>query len=219
MFSFFLLQLCKPWLVEKPDKKAGLGIGAFNLVKRESFLKMGGYTKFSMNVDDDVSLGQMMKAEGFQTKVVWSRGSVRVRWQEGWKGMIKGLEKNFFPAVRCNLFFSSALIILIFIMFIFPFLSVPIYLYLGNKIFFYLACFTLISIFGLASAIAPIGKTNPLMVLTTPIGAGGLMVAMINSAWMTLKNGGIDWRGRFYSIETLRENYFDTWKHFDEMRK
>jgi hypothetical protein len=31
-----------------------------------------------------------------------------------------------------------------------------------------------------------------------------ILYAMVNSAWVTLRQGGIHWRETFYSLETLR---------------
>jgi hypothetical protein len=54
------------------------------------------------------------------------------------------------------------------------------------------------------SAVAVAFEISPLYALTQPIGALLLGWMLIRSTYVTLKHGGITWRGTFYPLEDLR---------------
>ncbi len=76
-----------------------MGIGAFNLVKRSAFEKTPGFAWLRMEVIDDVGLGLMLKRSGFRTHALNGLGAVELNWYSSLWEMIKGLEKNLFPAL------------------------------------------------------------------------------------------------------------------------
>ena len=56
-----ILLAVKPWHVNDTQRPEGLGVGAFNMVRRVAFEDTMGFEWFKMDVADDVALGQMMK--------------------------------------------------------------------------------------------------------------------------------------------------------------
>ena len=54
-----------------------------------------------------------------------------------------------------------------------------------------------------------VGRTNgisPLYAVTFPIAATLVLYSMVRSMVVTLRRGGVDWRGTFYSLAELREH-------------
>ena len=80
-----------------------MGVGAFNLVRTETFRAIGGLRRVALSVDDDIRLGQAIKYSGYRPTVVDGRSEVSVRWQIGLGGMVRGLEKNFFAGIDFRL--------------------------------------------------------------------------------------------------------------------
>src|SRR5205085_12355381 len=71
-----------------------VGIGAFNLVKRHDYTRIGGHAKLAMEVIDDGKLGLILRRSGVRQGVVDSGGLVAVRWQNGFFASMRGLIKN-----------------------------------------------------------------------------------------------------------------------------
>ena len=53
-----ILVAVKPWHVNDPNRSEGVGVGAFNMVRRVAFENTMGFEWFKMDVADDVALGQ-----------------------------------------------------------------------------------------------------------------------------------------------------------------
>ncbi len=49
-------------------------------------------------------------------------------------------------------------------------------------------------------------RVSPLYCLTLPIGALLFIYMLLRSAIITLRQGGITWRGTFYSLDELRRH-------------
>ena len=69
-FSIMLMIHLKPWDAKKPKSKAFAGIGAFNLVRRDAYEKMGTHALIKIRPDDDLQLGQQMKFAGLRQDVL-----------------------------------------------------------------------------------------------------------------------------------------------------
>src|SRR5262249_26447939 len=78
---------------------ASMGIGAFNLVRREALARTPGLEWLRLEVVDDVGLGQMLKRHGVRCSVVNGRGLVQLHWYRNVPEMARGTEKNAFSAI------------------------------------------------------------------------------------------------------------------------
>src|SRR5206468_4082457 len=96
--------------------KAAAGVGAFNLVRAETFRAIGGFRRLALSVYEDMRLGQALKYAGYRGGLALGKEMVSVRWQVGHGGMIRGLEKNFFAGAEYRLlivFFALLLLLII----------------------------------------------------------------------------------------------------------
>jgi hypothetical protein len=89
----------------RPDKAEDegpyyVGVGAFNLVRRQVYTQLGGHSSLSHQVLDDMELGRLFKSRGFRQRVFGAVGCVRVRWAVGLRGLIQGLEKNAYAGMQ-----------------------------------------------------------------------------------------------------------------------
>ena len=64
-----LLFFFRPWLVRSEKSKAFMGVGAFNLVKKSAYQKVGGHASIRMHPIDDLMLGKILKRQGLQTRL------------------------------------------------------------------------------------------------------------------------------------------------------
>ena len=59
----------RPWRVSDSDAKESVGVGAFNLVRREAYEGAGTHEAVRMRPDDDLRLGRALKEAGFRQGV------------------------------------------------------------------------------------------------------------------------------------------------------
>lgn len=197
--------------------RGGGGVGAFNLVTREAYARIGGHTLLRMDPGDDVKLGSLLKGSGARQRIYHGRGLVTCPWQSGALGVVRGLEKNAFSGC----YYSPSVLILltaVSLWFTFaPLLSAAVAAALamgeGSSGPFGWARLGA----GLAPLLVQIGLMVagwatqgrrlgvPLSAVALyPVGVLLLLAAAWNSAIRALWRGGIEWRGTFYPLEALR---------------
>ena len=91
------------WRVSNPKAKDFIGVGGFNLIRRDAYEKVGGFEALRMEVVDDLRLGWMVKRAGLRQRVALGPGLVRIRWIEGALAVVRLAEKNGFAVYRYRL--------------------------------------------------------------------------------------------------------------------
>jgi cellulose synthase/poly-beta-1,6-N-acetylglucosamine synthase-like glycosyltransferase len=185
--------------VNRALPKSYMGIGAFNLVRRSAYRECGGYEALRLTVLDDMKLGLLLRRAGKFTRAFLAGDDVECHWGTSVVNMIKIMEKNYFATLEFRLWLALALAAFV------AFLICGVLL----GIVFHTAS-------GLAAAISPLLLIVPGAVLARRIGwswraAIGVpfvlpifILALLNSTFVTLRQGGIRWRETFYSLEALR---------------
>ena len=88
------------WGLSRPGTRAYAGVGAFNLVDRREYLRVGGHRRLAMEVVDDVKLGLILRRGGVRQGCAVAGPLVAVRWQPGFRASLLGLQKNLFAGVE-----------------------------------------------------------------------------------------------------------------------
>ncbi|OKS88530.1 glycosyltransferase [Mucilaginibacter polytrichastri] len=194
----FMLQF-RPWAAINPKSKASIGIGAFNLIRREAYEKAGTHQRIKLRPDDDLKLGDLIKAAGLRQEVLAGRGYIGLEWYRNVGEFVNGLMKNSFAVADYSVLKTIGGIIAILALIALP---VPLMLILGTPAERIMACLILFfqAIF-MASPVLPNKWWHAVM-----IPFAGLLLAYISarSAFITLKQGGIYWRDSFYSLDMLK---------------
>ncbi len=188
--------------IGRPDSKAYAGVGAFGLVRRSDFERTEGWSRLRMEVLDDVGLGWMMVREAGARSMLLTGGSeLRVLWHPTVPALIKGLEKNGFVGLaRGHVGSALGIGILLpaaFLALGLALLSPSIWLRMISGI-------SLLSALPLAYAFRTRLAHPFRATLFAPLGLPVLGWSILRSTWLTLRRGGILWRGTFYSLEALR---------------
>ena len=89
----------RPWRAKDPQAKEHVGVGAFNLVRREACVAAGTYCAIRMRPDDDMKLAKLLKRKGLKQDVASGAGLVRVEWHQSLREALHGLSKSIFPGV------------------------------------------------------------------------------------------------------------------------
>jgi glycosyltransferase involved in cell wall biosynthesis len=179
--------------------KRHMGFGAFNLVRSTVYRECGGYEALRLTVLDDVKLGLLIQRAGGRTRAFLGGDDVEAHWGTNAFSIIKFMEKNYFAALeyRTSLaFLGSAVAIYFSAVVILGFLSA--------------------TAAGLAAALSPLSLIVPGLVLANRLRwswMSALLIpfmfpifccALVNSAFVTLRHGGIRWRETFYPLAQLR---------------
>jgi cellulose synthase/poly-beta-1,6-N-acetylglucosamine synthase-like glycosyltransferase len=178
-----------------------VGMGAFNLVRADAYRSSGGYEALRLTVLDDVKLGLVLRRAGKRTRAFLGGDDVECHWGGTVGSMIRIMEKNYFAALdyRLEVVVAGSLFVC----------SIAAIVVAG-----------LISgtAAGLAAAVSPLLLILPGSVLArrlrwpwlsaagTPLMLPVFFYTLLNSTFVTLRNGGVRWRETFYPLKTLRDN-------------
>ena len=88
------------WKVADAKARDFIGVGGFNLVRREAYESVGGFESLRLEVLDDMRMGWKLKRAGYRSCVALGPELVRIRWIVGARSVIKLIEKNGFAAFR-----------------------------------------------------------------------------------------------------------------------
>ena len=102
-FSLVFEVTQRPWRASDPKAREAVGVGSFNLLRREAYLMSGTHRAIRLRPDDDMRLARLLKDAGFSQGVAYGAGSVRVEWHTSLAGAVAGLEKSIFPGLDYRL--------------------------------------------------------------------------------------------------------------------
>jgi len=198
-FSVLGMWLTRPWRVSDPQARRDvMGVGAFNLVRREALEVLGGWEPQRLAVVEDMTLGRRMKAAGLRQRVAFGTDLVLVHWAKGARGIVRGLTKNIFAAVNFRPLLLLGACAAMLVLFLAPLAG--------------LAWWP--TILPAAIALCCIGASYRVMSSRShidarygwlyPVGAFMMAWAMIRSMLSVMVRRGVMWRGTFYPLRELR---------------
>jgi cellulose synthase/poly-beta-1,6-N-acetylglucosamine synthase-like glycosyltransferase len=198
MFSFFT----RPWKARDPRSRSHIGIGAFNLVRADTYRRIGTHRAIAMRPDDDVKLGKLVKKNGGVQEMVIGAELVSVEWYHSVREAVRGLRKNGFAGVdyRLSLVMLATLVNLLF--FIWPFAAV--WVTDGWTRVLYAAAVALMLLMYAGSAAA---QGSPAWYgILFPAASAMFIYIVWNATLYALVNRGIEWRGTHYPLDELKAN-------------
>lgn len=206
MLATFLILLeirQRPWDVQNPKSKASLGVGAFNLVRRTAYEKAGTHTAIALRPDDDLKLGERIKAARLRQHALYGSGQIELEWYTSVKEFINGLMKNTFSVFDYSVLKVVATGVLpVLLLLVLP---LPLLLLWGSAttmwILLAIICIQ-VTLFMLPGGM----RTRWWFAFVIPVAGALLIYIMIRSALLTLKQGGIYWRESFYPLHELKKN-------------
>ena len=213
-FSMALTLWQRPWHAARPNHRATVGVGAFNLVERTAFERVGGYSALPLAVADDVTLGRVLKGAGCRQTMVVAGGLDRtgaheprpflqLQWYPDLRAAVRGLEKNAFAMfdfrVPLVAFWGAAGVVLALGPLV-AILLAPGWHRIPWLLSLLLACLT----FGTAGR-EMTGRFPWPLPLFYPVAQLILAWTLARSAWVTLHHGGVSWRDTFYPLNELRD--------------
>jgi hypothetical protein len=113
---------------------------------------------------------------------------------------VRGSSKTFFAAASYNLAMVGGQILGLLMLSVFPWVALP-FVHGDARIF---AAIAVAISFACHATVSYSAGASPLYGFTHPIGALIFSWMLARSAFLTLKSGGVTWRGTFYPLADLR---------------
>jgi glycosyltransferase involved in cell wall biosynthesis len=200
-FQIFSLWAARPWRISNlKAKHDAIGIGAFNLIRREAYQQVGGFESLRMEIIEDIGLGRRIKRAGLAQRLCFGRGLVSLHWASGAGGLVNVMTKNLWAAFRFYIWLA-----LLGCLWLLVFCVAP-----AAALFFPPTRFPAVLTFAVvAFAYRLLGRHSGISTwnaLFFPFSAMVFVFTLLRSMFLTLKQGGIIWRGTFYSLAELRKN-------------
>jgi glycosyltransferase involved in cell wall biosynthesis len=191
----------RPWKVADPDARDYIGVGAFNMIRRSVYEKIGTYERLRLSIMDDMDLGRLVKKCHYHQRCAFGRNLARIHWAQGMMGIVHNVTKNFFAYMRYKPWIAIATACALLLLNVWPFVAV--FFSADWATVGYVAA--LVSILAIYAGTAPKSGIGPWYFFTHPIAASLFAYAVVLSAVTTMKQGGVEWRGTLYSLKELRK--------------
>ena len=200
-FQVLGMWAARPWRVADPKaKRDSIGVGAFNLVRRQALLSLGGLEPQRLVVLEDITLGRRFKAAGLPQRVAFAPLLVLVHWASGARGLMRVMTKNIFSGVNFQplLMLGACLWIVVFCL-------VPLagFAWWPTVI---PAALVLCAISVAYRSMGALSRIDARYGWLYPLGALAFMYAMLRSMVVVGWQGGVRWRGTHYPLRELRQH-------------
>jgi cellulose synthase/poly-beta-1,6-N-acetylglucosamine synthase-like glycosyltransferase len=200
-FQIFSLWAARPWRIADPNAKHdAIGIGAFNLLRREAYQQIGGFESLHMEIIEDVALGRRIKHVGLAQRIAFGRGLVSLHWASGVGGLISVMTKNLWAAFR---FYIWLALLGCFWLLVFCVAPAAALFFTPTRVPAILTLAAVAYAYRLLNRRSNISTWNALFF---PFSATVFAFTLLRSMFITLKQGGVIWRGTLYPLAELRRN-------------
>ena len=177
-------------------------IGQFLLFKRKIYEKIGGYESVRSNILEDVHIAKEVKKHGYKFMIFDGSSNFYCRMYKNLDEVIKGYVKSLSGAFNYNIYIQSIATILVFAVFLCPFLLLP----LGILIFEWpqIIINAIIAQIMIILAIRIIQtirfKNRFIDIFLHPLAVLYLLYISVLSIIKCKKSTGIYWKGRSYDV-------------------
>ena len=192
----------------QPDSGSGTGIGAFNLVRADSYRLRGTHARIRGSMLADRALGYAMRADGGRGSVMRAVAQVRLRPYRSLSALYAGIRKSVLGTFRNSAALTAAMGLVLLAGAVAP----PMLVVLGLPLWLsghapwvvapgLLA--VLLPMAGLLKA-RTILRFEPLAALLFSVGALVIAAAALHAAIVFALKGTVEWRGRLYTRRDLQ---------------
>jgi cellulose synthase/poly-beta-1,6-N-acetylglucosamine synthase-like glycosyltransferase len=193
----------RPWRVGDPQAQEHVGVGAFNLIRKDAYEWSGTHRAIRMRPDDDMKLAKLLKRHGFRQGVACGVGLISVEWHQTLPDAVRGLSKSMFSGLDYRIGATVAGVLMLLLTSV-----LPVFGLFSRKTTGTLCRLNILSTFlAYAYRARLFGDDTPWWyAVLHPLGICVFIYAMLRSASTTLAGGGIEWRGTRYPLKDLKDN-------------
>jgi glycosyltransferase involved in cell wall biosynthesis len=190
----------RPWKVADPKTKDHMGVGAFNLVRRSVYERVGTFERLRLEVLDDMKLGKVVKQAGYRQRNVFGRDLISLRWAKGAMGVVNNLTKNFFAVLSFQWWRTVICCIGLGFLNLGPFLGIGFAQGWARLPY----AIALVAMFSIYVGMSERSDVPAYYFLLHPVSTVLFLYALLWSMILTLHQGGVVWRGTKYPLDELR---------------
>jgi len=194
------------WKVTDPKARDSIGVGGFNMLRRDVYAQIGGFEALRMEVLEDLRLGWLIKRAGYKQRAVLGPELVRVRWMKGTFAVVGLMEKNAFAAFRYRVGFTALACAGLAL---YPIVTVGALAHGGWLLAPAVAMHFAIGTVYLADR--RLTQVSPWHVILFAPATALVTYAILRSMILALVRNGIVWRGTRYSLSELRRHAGNGW--------
>ncbi len=201
-FALFFALFTRPWKIKDPKSTKHLGIGAFNLVRASVYKALGGHAPIALRPDDDLKLGKLFKKNGHRQEFVYAKELIQVQWYDSVKELIHGLEKNSFAGLEYRVGAVAASVTAVVVLHLWPWVAV----FVTDGPTRWLNAAVIAIILLLCWWNAPLAGVRRWLGIFYPVATALFAYIIVRSTVLTLRQGGVRWRGTLYPLAALKAN-------------
>lgn len=204
-FGLLFLYTTRAAHVHKSINKYYIGVGAFNLVRREMYDRTPGLEWLRLEPADDAAMGMMLKQAGAHSRFAFAQNDLAIHWYPSLKAMFKGLEKNLFgPGAHYQWWRVVVQVLLASALVAAPAVGVWAGIYTMSWVVVVATGIAFIVHVAFAAMLSKSPSGGFISILLFPLGILLINAMMVHAAYRCLRNDGIDWRGTHYPLALLR---------------
>ena len=188
------------WRVADPSARDAVGIGAFNLLRTSAYKQLGGFDRLRLQILEDLALARLVKDSGLRQRIALAPHFVQIHWAPGVRGVLNTMTKNLFAIFRFRLLLMGSACCSLTVLCIGPFLGL---FWPQTRLPSLLALTAIAGLYLIAAKY--LSRLNPIAFFAFPVSAALFVYAILRSTVVTLRDGGVSWRGTFYPLKKLRE--------------
>lgn len=201
-FLLAFLLYVRPWRVPNPEARAAVGVGACNFVRTSAYRAIGGHTPVRLRPDDDVALGRALKRSGARPVFAHGGPLVRVAWYDSLGAFARGLEKNAYAGMEYRAWLAVAAVLGTVALYVGPLVGAA----LADGVARWLFAAAALAQCVMYAALALRERTRPWLALLYAVAAVLFAWIVARAVWLTMRRGGVEWRGTHYPLAQLRTN-------------
>ena len=189
--------------VNRDHPRLFMGVGAFNLIRRDAYDEIGGHQRLRLQVIDDMVLGLCVRKIGGKTRTLDGLDAAQIEYGADLPSVIRLFEKNGYAAINYNdALLAGATVVMVAVVggaLFGPVIALTTGAWAGWVAF---------GAFAISSApavrLSRRAKASLGAAMLTPLGFPLVWYAFLRSAALTRRRGGIVWRETFYSLKELK---------------
>lgn len=190
----------RPWRADDPlATRDFVGIGAFCLLRASAYRQLGGFEAFRMEILEDLTLARRVKLMELRQRVAVSPGLIKVHWASGALGVVGVMTKNLFAVFQFHISFLLIACIWLTLFYLAP---IAFLAWHPTRIPAVITLTAIVLLYRLAGRLSAISTWYATLF---PISAALFIYSLLRSMFITLKQGGVTWRGTFYPLAELRK--------------
>lgn len=196
----FIAALTRFKKVNDPESPDAMGVGAFIMMRREMYIRVGGHKTLKQAILEDIGMARLVKQSGAKMRIADARKIYSIRMYHSFREIWIGWRKNVFLAMKKSIPKTFYYILCVWGFVVTPWLMAAYHLWTGSGLVWQAMVLAglglvLITKWTLCHELN-LGKRYALLF---PLGALVMAAIMINSMIHILYRGQAEWRGRTYS--------------------